>query len=155
MKREELLKSPNYWLAYIQTGLFNVINEYKIKHKLKDKDLAGKLGVSKGYISQILNGDFDHKISKLVQLSLLCNKIPKITYLDLDELRNEESANELSDTDSSNSKPIQYILSVNSGDVFTVDKDAVKSLEGILSHQMKSDLNVRAQATEYNQISYS
>ena len=155
MKRKELLSSPNYWLAYIQNGLFNVINDYKVKHNLKDKHLAEKLGVSKGYISQILNADFDHKISKLVQLSLLCNKIPKISYIDLDEFEKEERDNEVSDTETTNSKPIQYILSVNSGDTFTVDRESVKSLESILSHQMQSDLTVKALATDYNQMSYS
>ena len=42
--------------------------------KLNRSQLAKKLGVTKGYITQVLNGDFDHRISKLVDLSLAINK---------------------------------------------------------------------------------
>ena len=37
---------------------------------MTQSEFAERLGVSKGYISQILNGDFDHKLSKLTQLLL-------------------------------------------------------------------------------------
>lgn len=41
-------------------------------------EFAERLGVSKGYVSQILNGDFDHKLSKLTELIVACDMIPRI-----------------------------------------------------------------------------
>lgn len=42
--------------------------------------LAQHLGVSKSYISQLLNGDFDHKLSKLVELAIAFGVVPKIEF---------------------------------------------------------------------------
>ena len=153
MRREELLKSSNYWLAYIQNGLFNIINDYKIKNKLKDKDLAQKLGVTKGYISQIMNGDFDHKMSKLVELSLLCNKIPEITYLDLDKYIKDDHNNDSVKVVPA-VRPIQYFLSVNSGDVFIADKNSVREIEKMISHQIPSDSNVKSETLAHGTNEY-
>lgn len=50
MNRVELLKSPDYWLAYMQNSLFNLMESYRLKKKLKKKDLAAEFGVTKGYI---------------------------------------------------------------------------------------------------------
>ena len=53
MKREELLNSKEYWLSKIQIDLFNEIEKYMQRNDLNRTQLAEKLGVSKGYISQI------------------------------------------------------------------------------------------------------
>jgi transcriptional regulator with XRE-family HTH domain len=62
--------------------------------------LAEYLGCSKGYVTQLLNGDFDHKLSKFVELSLAINKIPEIIFTDVDEYihsdKNEYSLQSLS-----------------------------------------------------------
>ncbi len=76
--REELLKSKGYWIAKIQVELFRKINDYIEKNNLSKTQLADKLGVTKGYVTQLLNGNFDHKLSKLVELSLAIGKIPEI-----------------------------------------------------------------------------
>lgn len=80
MKREELLKSKEYWITKIQLDLFELINKYMKENNLNKTQLATKLGVSKGYITQILNGNFDHKISKLIELSLAFNRVPVLEY---------------------------------------------------------------------------
>lgn len=86
MKREELLKSKEYWTGEIQLDLFELIDNYLKENNISRVDLAKKLGVSKGYISQIMNGDFDHRISKLVELAMAVGKIPRIEYYDLSEI---------------------------------------------------------------------
>ena len=55
--------------------------------------LANYLGCSKGYISQLLNGNFDHKLSKLVRLSLALGKAPILEYRALSDyiLENDET----------------------------------------------------------------
>lgn len=86
MERDELIKSKEYWLSRIQVELFNEVEDYMKKNNLKRVDLAEKFGVSKGYISQILNGDADHRLSKLVEISLGIGLAPFITFKKLDEV---------------------------------------------------------------------
>ena len=54
MKREELIQSKEYWIAKLQIDLFNEVENYMQKKKMNRTQFAEKLGVSKGYISQIL-----------------------------------------------------------------------------------------------------
>ncbi len=91
MKRANLLKSKDYIVSTIQLALLNLIGDYKKKKKLKDYQLANELGVSKGYVSQLLNATFDHKISKVVDLALACNKMPLIYFVDLDEFIRQDA----------------------------------------------------------------
>ena len=90
MKRDKLLKSKGYNFTKIQNELFRQLDEYiKIKGITRTQ-FAKELGVSKGYVSQILNGNFDFKLSKLVELSLAIGKIPEIKFNSLEEVKNKE-----------------------------------------------------------------
>jgi transcriptional regulator with XRE-family HTH domain len=91
MEREELVRSEEFWTTNIQIALFELIENYLKENNLTKTQLAEKLGVTKGYVSQVLNGDFDHKISKLVQLSLACNIAPVITFVKLDDYLAKEA----------------------------------------------------------------
>lgn len=90
MTRDELINSREYWITKIQLDLFNQLESYLTDNNISRTQLAEKLGVTKGYVSQILNGDFDHKISKLVDLALAMGKVPEITYINLDKYREEK-----------------------------------------------------------------
>ncbi len=93
MEREELLESKEYWVAKIQIALFELIENYMAENDLTRTQLAEKLGVTKGYITQILNGDYDHKISKLVELSLACGIAPVFNFINLPDYIANESNN--------------------------------------------------------------
>lgn len=86
MTREELLSHKEYWLVSIQLDLYAHLETYMKEHNMSCIQLAEKLGVTKGYVSQILNGDFDHKISKLVELSLAIGLVPMIKYKPVEEV---------------------------------------------------------------------
>ncbi len=86
MDRKELLHTNGYWVAQIQIELYNQLSDYMKKHHLNRSQLAEKLGVTKGYVSQILNGDFNHRLSTLVDLSLAMGKAPIIQFSDLDKI---------------------------------------------------------------------
>lgn len=88
--RIELLKNKGYWIAKLQIDLYREIQDFMEQQKINKTQLAEYLGCSKGYASQLLNGDFDHKISKLVELSLAIGKVPQITYTDLQEYIQKE-----------------------------------------------------------------
>lgn len=83
--QESLLRSEEYWLGHIQDDLYAQVEEYLQKNNLGPAEFAEKLGVSKAYVSQVLNGSFDDKISKLVEIALSAGKAPVIKFLDLDE----------------------------------------------------------------------
>lgn len=78
---DELLETPEYWTTRIQLDLYSHIQEYMRMNSLNRTQLAQKLGVTKGYITQVLNGDFDHRLSKLVELSLAVGVVPKIEFV--------------------------------------------------------------------------
>jgi transcriptional regulator with XRE-family HTH domain len=91
MTREDLLKSRSYVTAGIQLNLLNMMEDYMKENKLSRKELSDKLKVSKGYISQILNVNYDHKISKVVDLALSLNKMPIVSFVDLDRFIYEDA----------------------------------------------------------------
>lgn len=86
MERSDLLKSSEYWITKIQLGLYDCADEFMEKQGLNRAQLAKYLGVSRGYISQILNGNYDHRLSKLVELALSFGYVPSITFTPIDEV---------------------------------------------------------------------
>lgn len=74
-------ESSAYWTQLIQLMIFDDIKRYLEENHLTRKEFAERLGVSKGYVSQILNGEFDHKLSKLVELALACEMVPRIELM--------------------------------------------------------------------------
>ena len=56
-----------------------------MKHHKNRKQLAEHLGVSKGYVTQLLNGDYDHRMSKFIELSLSFGYVPKIDFIPIEE----------------------------------------------------------------------
>jgi len=60
--------------------LFDLVHNFLADNNMSMTKFAEKLGVSKGYLSQIMNGNFDHKISKLVELALACDCVPSLMF---------------------------------------------------------------------------
>ncbi|MFK8161694.1 MAG: helix-turn-helix transcriptional regulator [Lewinella sp.] len=83
---EERYHDADFWTGKIQLELFRLIREHLDVTGLSQNKFAEQLGVSKGYMSQVLNGDFDHRLSKLVSLALAVGKVPKIDYIDIDNV---------------------------------------------------------------------
>jgi transcriptional regulator with XRE-family HTH domain len=84
--QEELMRSRGYWIANIQMDLFKYVDEYMRKNNLNRSQLAERLGVTKGYVSQILNGEFNHRLATFVDLTLAIGKVPKVVFEDLEEI---------------------------------------------------------------------
>ncbi|MCU0434083.1 MAG: helix-turn-helix domain-containing protein [Bacteroidia bacterium] len=91
MNRKEILSSEAYWMEQIQNQLFHQVQLYLKQNKKTQNDLAAQLGVSKSYVSQILHGNFDHKLSKLVELSLAVGLVPQLQFKPLDEVIGNDS----------------------------------------------------------------
>ena len=88
---QELLTTPEYWTTRIQIDLYRVIDEYLESNHLTRKELAAKLGVTKGYVSQVMSGDFDHRLSKFVELSLAAGMIPQVSFVPMDKIFAKET----------------------------------------------------------------
>lgn len=85
MERTDLLKRPEYWTAKTQIGLFNCASEFMKATNMDRTRLAEHLGVTKGYVSQILNGDYDHRMSKFFELALAFGYIPEINFVPVEK----------------------------------------------------------------------
>lgn len=84
--REELLKSPDYWFEAAQNDLFFEVKQYLDKENITQTELAERLNVSKGYISQIMNGNANFSMKKLIEFFILIGRLPQIKYVDLENI---------------------------------------------------------------------
>ncbi len=91
MKREELIRNKGYHITKIQNELFRQLHEFMEKNHMNRTHRAEHLGVSKGYVSQVLNGNFDFKLSKLVELSLAMGMIPEINFIPFEKNKKTNS----------------------------------------------------------------
>ena len=57
--REELLKTEEYLFETIQNEIFRQVDVYLKENKLTQTQFAVQLGVSKGYVSQVMKGEFN------------------------------------------------------------------------------------------------
>lgn len=89
MSRERVLKSPAYWAARIQMALYECAGKFMKKRGMNKKQLAEHLGVSAGYVTQVLNGDYDHRLSKFVELSMDFGYIPQIQFVPIETVVEE------------------------------------------------------------------
>ena len=78
--KNEIIKSPDYWLTKIQNELFRELTDYMKRNSINQNDIAKKLNVSRGYINQVLNGNFNFTLKKLIELSLAMDKTPSVTF---------------------------------------------------------------------------
>jgi len=86
ISREELMKTEEFWFETIQNEIYRQIETYLAKNNLTRSQFAVQLGVSKGYVSQILNGNYNASLRKLIELSLAVGKAPVIEFIPLDSL---------------------------------------------------------------------
>lgn len=90
IKREELLKTEEYWFETLQNDLYRMVAEYIQKKGMNQTQLAEQLGVTKGYISQIMNGNFNYTLKKMIELSLALNKAPAFEFKNLEQYIQED-----------------------------------------------------------------
>jgi transcriptional regulator with XRE-family HTH domain len=89
--REEIISGSTYWLTKVQIQVFNLLNNYMEENNLTQKQVAEKLNVSPSYVSQILNGNFNFTISKLIELALLVGKAPIIQFETIEQILKSEA----------------------------------------------------------------
>lgn len=85
MERKDLLQMPDYWITQIQMAIYNCAMDFMKETDKNRSQLAEYLGVSKGYISQLLSGDYNYSLSKLVETSMAFGYIPKVNFIPIEE----------------------------------------------------------------------
>jgi transcriptional regulator with XRE-family HTH domain len=90
ISREELLKTEEYWFETIQNEIYRQVETYLRENNLTQSQFAEKLGVTKGYVSQILNGNYNATLKKLIELSLAVEIAPVFDFHNLKEYINED-----------------------------------------------------------------
>lgn len=121
MKREELIRNREYWIVQIQNSVYNLIENFLKERKFNKTQLADHLGVTKGYVSQMLSGEYNHKISKLVDLSLSFNKAPIVTFVDIDQYIQDDKDGKVSIEHPLNSTIECFVISSDSKSVLRLD----------------------------------
>ena len=96
MTREELISSPDYWVAKTQVDLYNKVKNYLNKNGMSRSALADIMGVTRGYISQILNGNCDHRLSKIFELALAIGEVPTLSFRSLESVLSDDENNLIS-----------------------------------------------------------
>lgn len=110
MKREELLHSREYWIIQFQTELYEALENYREEKGINRSQLAEELHFSKGYISQVLNGNFNYKISTLVNMALAIGKVPVFR---LEDIENYISDDELGIYNLPIKEQVNLVLNIN------------------------------------------
>lgn len=86
LKKDELVKQPGYWLEMLQNEIFRQVADYIEKNNINQTQFAQELGVSRGYVSQVMKGEFNYTLKKLIELSLAIGKAPVLKFLPLNEV---------------------------------------------------------------------
>ena len=138
MTREKLLKSPAYWFEYQQNELFRQVTEYMERENINQTELAARLNVSKGYVSQILNGNFNHTLKKLIEICLAIGLVPQIKFTNVEEVvKKDAQLKSYYDGDLSN---FNGTASVND-DIELPKKDKVNDFENIILASKSNAIN--------------
>lgn len=93
IKRDELLRTKEYWFETFQNEIYRMVAEYMKKEGVNQTRLAEELGVTKSYISQILNGQFNYTLKKMIELSLALKKAPAFEFKNLEQYIREDRQN--------------------------------------------------------------
>lgn len=86
MERKELLRSPEYWTSKAQLALYACAEDFMRERKMSRTGLAEYLGVTKGYVSQLLSGEANHKLSKFMELALSFGYIPVMDFMPIERV---------------------------------------------------------------------
>ena len=90
VNKKELLKRPNYLLTKYQNEIYRQLVEYIELNNLTQKDVAERLGVSSAYVSQVLNGNFNFTLKKLIEIGVMIGKVPALEFVDAIEFWKRE-----------------------------------------------------------------
>lgn len=81
MATPDKYRSAPYWTQLIHLKIRSAVQTFIDENNLTQGKFAERLGESEGYVSQIMDGDFNQPLSKLVELALACNLVPRLDFV--------------------------------------------------------------------------
>ena len=126
--REDLLRSAEFWIGTLQNQIYNFILNKKEAEGLTQKELAKKLGLSKGRISQIINDDnLNMTMSKFVKLCLALGYVPNYNFEKLDDFIKRDKIEELGAVGHNESKHVNIKLMFNQTFTYKSETNIMKN----------------------------
>lgn len=121
MPREKILSSPVYWFDKAQNDLFRQFHYYMEGQNINQTQLAERLGITKGRVSQILQGESNFSMKTLIELGLSIGVIPKIKYVTIeDEIKADEEKKLEKQKFAAEKAKINYLFDTNETHDFKV-----------------------------------
>lgn len=78
--RQDILANSAYWEQKIQLDIYNCACTFMEANNMNRTMLATHLGVSKSFVSQLLSGNYNYSLSKLIEISLKLGFQPDFTF---------------------------------------------------------------------------
>jgi transcriptional regulator with XRE-family HTH domain len=88
--RDQLFQTEEYWLVQMQAAFFKAAKDFQTKNGFSQKQLSKHLGKSPGRISQILNGDFNARLSTLIEYAMAMGYVPEVKFTPIDSFLQRE-----------------------------------------------------------------
>lgn len=88
--RQDILANSAYWEQKIQLDIYNCACKFMETNNMNRTMLATHLGVSKSFVSQLLSGNYNYSLSKLIEISLKLGFQPDFTFKPI-HLKNSKS----------------------------------------------------------------
>lgn len=82
--KERLVRGEVYWMETIQQAIHEALLAYMEKHDLNQTELGKNLGFTRGYVSQLMNGNFNLSQKKIIQLLLKMDMVPDLRIRTVD-----------------------------------------------------------------------
>lgn len=86
MTRQELLQSPAYWEQKAQLDIYQHAIDFMESHSMNRTQFAEYLGVSKSYVTQLLSGDYNYSLQKLVDLSMKLGLVLQLEFSPISQI---------------------------------------------------------------------
>lgn len=86
LTRDELLRSSDYWTEIIQNKIYDSLIGFIKEKNISNKQMMELLGLSKGRVSQILNGgNLNYRLGTIIKLCLAIEKIPDFHLININD----------------------------------------------------------------------
>lgn len=80
MTRDELIKNPSYIIQNVQLSIYTMVDREMSLRNMNRKKMSAFLNISKRQLNKILDGEFDGKLSQLIEIALKLGYTPKIKF---------------------------------------------------------------------------
>ena len=108
MTRKEIISSPTYWLTQIQLAIFRCADKFMTDKEMNRTKLAEHLGVTKGHVTQMLAGDYNYSLSKLVETTMKMGYAVEIKFTPIEQVIQNDVLQ--TETLTTNFKSLYYIF---------------------------------------------